>query len=424
MAEVEFEENCAEIKDYLHTVRECREQITQIPTALAQLLKMLNTSTALLEDLCTFDDVPDTVQQRCIQSRQQMMDFNEGSAFKSLTDSIHDVVHQRLVRMEEIAQQSYIACKRRRDARAKYLSDTDGKRPFNFTAANPEKLQRHKEEYTERDEAYRQACVDFARYRYAEMGTVQRDFYRGYSGVFALLANALNLPTDAVRVGDDSSATSNTRLRIRGQQERPPPQQQQRQKPQKPRLNRCLYTASTTTRDSTGVAPPPPPLSSEESHNYQRRLSGGFLVEKPPAAATGAAASNFVPCGEVVNGIPVTDDGVYGRATYRPTGSPSAAIAPVPAARACSDADSRNSSTDKSSSSSSSCSSHNDSSSPNVEVENTTGADNVPATSPVHVRKSSNATLNHFNAVSSDETLQRCEYSILNSFELLRKDTC
>jgi hypothetical protein len=432
MAEVEFEENCAEIKEYLYIVRDCKQQITQIPTVLKKLLDLLKTSTALLEDLCTFADAPETLHQQCVRSRQRLMDFYEGSALKSLTDSIQDVVHQRLLRMEQIAQQSHMACKRRRDARAKYLSDTNGKGPFNFAAPSPEKVQKHKEEYTSSDETYRQACAEFAQYRFNEMGTVQKDFCCGYSGVFALMANALNLPLNDTGDRNDvaltSSSLTNTRERMRRQQQRP----------KRSFLGAGAGGGLSTSRStaatdgtvpisSSASALAAPPLAAEESRNYQRRLSDGIPVDKPntvPSATDTASCgmgcnTGSMRSGEVVNGIPVLGGSGYGNGTYMyTTRAPEVTTAPAPTNN------NDDSSTSSSSQSSSSNKSSTTSSASSAHGEEASGSDvgaapaaAAGAAAPLRTRKSSSATVSHFDNVSSDGGQLRHEYSLFNSFD-------
>lgn len=414
MAEVEFEDNCAEIKDYLRTVRECKQHITQIPSVLGKLLEMLNTSTELLEDLCTFDDAPDSLQRQCVRSRQQMIRFYEGSALKDLTDSIQAVVHQRLMRMEQIAQQSYTACKRRREARAKYLSDTSAKGPFNLAAASPEKLQRHKAEYTERDESYRRACDDFAQYRYQEMGTAQKDFYSGYSGVFALLTNALNLPEEGRDDETAATTSNNTRDRMRGKQPRPSRS-----------LRAPVHQVSPQTLISGAgepqgeAAPPLPSLTAEESDKTQRRLSRGSVVDKPAAAAAAAAVTpaasagsggswrrtSSMRSGEVVDGIPVLGGHAYGEEMYTYMSSPLHSTAGAPWER-----------TSVESPSAESCVSGNCSSSSRAyTVEG--DASTAGAAHRNVLRTSSSATINHYDSVTPDTPPLQHGYSMFNTFD-------
>lgn len=406
MAEVEFEDNCAEIKEYLQTVRECKQNITQIPAVLKKLLDLLNTSTVLLEDLCTFDDAPDTLQRQCVRSRQQMISFYEGSALRSLTDSIQGVVHQRLMRMEQIALQSYGECKRRREARAKYLSDMNSKRPFNLAAPSAETVQRHKEGYTERDETYRRACEEFAQYRYEEMGTAQRDFYSGYSGVFALLTNALNLPTaDAADAVDgDAAASTTTRNRMRRQPRHSSSLRARRREQQTSSTTsggKAPAAAAAATEDqkdgrdgggrrrNTAPASPLSPTAAaatKASQGSQRRLSDGCATEKPPAAA--AADDDDACCrrtasmrsGEVVRGIPVEEGHRdYGEGTHTYTSQPRSATSP--------DGGSKRS-----------------------------GSEDGSRGERATARKSSSATLNHFNCVSPDTASLHRDYSMFDYF--------
>ncbi|KPI83672.1 hypothetical protein ABL78_7282 [Leptomonas seymouri] len=412
MTEVEFEENCEEIKGYLQTVRECRHHITQVPVVLKKLLDLLTTSTALLEDLCTFDDAPDNLQQQCIRSRQQMINFYEGNAFKALTDTIQDTVHQRLMRMEQIAQQSYLACKRRRDARAKYLSDTNGRLPFNFAVASPEKLQKHKREYSDGDESYRQACADFAQFRFEEMGTVQRDFYCGYSGVFALLANALNLPPDSR--DSDALTVANARSSMREQQQR-----SCGLRPASSTLRLASRGAAGNAGESGGsnaaAVPASPPLASEESYNYQRQLSAAVSTEKPLPAAGGGllCGTSSVRSDGVVDGIPVTDRDVYGSGTCKYTGSsPGAAAGLLEGGAAPQDTTAEGSSVPANGSSGNS-----DRRRSNEGVDDdAAAAAAATATPPARVRQSSSATLSNFDAFSTDAASFRI-YSMLNSLD-------
>lgn len=212
MAEVQFEENMNEIRNYLGAVQNCKRYVLQLPEALSKLLHLVNMSTKVLEELCTYDDTPPAVQEQCACSRRQMVTFYEGAGLKMLQQSIDTVVHQRLQALEELSLKAFTECKRRREARAKYLSTTTGRLPFGLTAPNEEKILRHKEEYTVSDGRYRQACSELARYRFEEVGVMQADFFSGYSAMFALLTNALNLPTD---VAIPSSLRYPARLRYR-----------------------------------------------------------------------------------------------------------------------------------------------------------------------------------------------------------------
>ncbi|KAK7198733.1 hypothetical protein NESM_000837800 [Novymonas esmeraldas] len=212
MAEIEFEETCRELSSYLETVRQCQRRIARIPGVLAQLLELLSDSTKLLEDLSVPEEVSLQPHRRCSRSHRLMRALHDGAGLTELMDSIQATVHHRLARMEELVVVANSACKRRRDARAQYLNATGRRRSFHMAASKPEKVQRCKEEYTASDAEYRETCTAVVHYRVAAMGLAQADFSSAYSGVFALLKNALSGPGGAV----SQCASTATRQRLRG----------------------------------------------------------------------------------------------------------------------------------------------------------------------------------------------------------------
>lgn len=310
MAEVEFEDNCREIKGYLDTVRQCRQQLHRLPAAVTEVMELLRNATRLLDDLCSFEDAPPGLQEQCARARSQVSSFRDGDELRVLSEAIQTSVHFRLGRMEELAQTAYGECGRRREARAKYLSDVGGRRAFQLSSPNPVRVLRHKEEYTASDFNYRAACTELARFRFEEMGSVQADFFCGYSGIFAILTNALNLPVNSLATDPPPApAATVTRLRLR---DRLVAADTALPQPDTPR-----QSDGSANRRSAAGASTAPALSAQEVHGYQRRLSAS-----PPSCG-----ANSVPggAGDVVDGIPLHDAAaaapyVQAAAHYQPQG--------------------------------------------------------------------------------------------------------